>query len=138
MVPPLRHGKEKRRTLKIMSSGGAAKSPTKNMNMKVRRVNDTRRTIVFHFSSWRVSGFPESYYTLLRTSADVAIRPWRAPLSRAAGPGSTCTREYGKDQLPYGFPQDGEIIQHSPFRRQIARVLCQSERNFRFCLVGQR
>ena len=41
---------------------------------------------------------------------------------RAAGPGSTCTREYGKDQLPYGFPQDGEIIQHSPFRRQIARL----------------
>ena len=43
-------------------------------------------------------------------------------VSRAAGPGPPCTREYGKDQLPCGFPQDGEIILHPPFRRQIANI----------------
>ena len=39
------------------------------MNMKVRRVDITPhvRTVVFRLSSWRVSGFPESINTLLRT-----------------------------------------------------------------------
>ena len=38
--------------------GGAAKSLCRNMNMKVRRVCTTRRTIVFHFCSW-ISGLSD-------------------------------------------------------------------------------
>ena len=34
-------------------------------------------------------------HTLLRTSTDVATRPWRTPRSRAAGPGLLGAREYG-------------------------------------------
>ena len=79
-----------------------------------------------------------SYYTLLRMlstfavgaamkdMADVATRPWRTPRfacrpSWAIGaPGSM-----GKINV-VRFPQDGEIIQHSPFRRQIAKLKNQS------------
>ena len=41
---------------------------------------------------------------------------------RAASPGLSCTREYGKDQLPCSHPQDMRIILHSLFRRQIAKL----------------
>ena len=45
----------------------------------------------------------------------------RLRISRTADPGPPCTREYEKDQLSYGFPQDSKIILHLPFRRQIAK-----------------
>jgi len=41
---------------------------------------------------------------------------------RAAGPEPSCSREYGKDQLPCGHPQGTRIILHSLFRRQIAKI----------------
>ena len=50
-------------------------------------------------------------------------------VSRAADPRPSSTREYRKDQLPYGFPQDGVIILHPPFRRQIAKLKIKARRN---------
>lgn len=70
--------------------------------MKVRRVIAHARTVVFRFTIEEISGFlAKLLYVLLRTSADVAVRPWRAPLSRAAGPGPFCAQEYGKDHARY-------------------------------------
>ena len=43
-------------------------------------------------------------HTLLRTLTDVATRPWWTPLSRAAGPRPSSTREYGKDQVVMRSP----------------------------------
>ena len=48
--------------------------------------------------------FYKAKYARLRTSADVATRPWRTPLARAAGPGPSSTREYHKEQLAVRFP----------------------------------
>jgi len=48
--------------------------------------------------AFEIGDFLEKRHTLLRTLTDVATRPWRTPLSRAAGPGPSCARDYGKDQ----------------------------------------
>ena len=45
---------------------GAAKNLNEKQEKRVRRVNDTRRTIVFSFSLWKVSGFATKPNTLLR------------------------------------------------------------------------
>ena len=70
--------------------------------------------------------FPiEAKYARLRTSADVAARPWRTPLPRAAGPGPSCAREYGKDQARHhgGFARPStERMNYSKMPLQIARA----------------
>ena len=43
-------------------------------------------------------------HTMLRTLTDVATRPWRTPRLRAAGPGPSSAREYGKDQVAMRSP----------------------------------
>ena len=109
--PSLRREKEERRTLEILSSGGTAKSPYGNKNMKVRRVDYPRSAQSYFASILKISGFPESYYTLLRTS-----RRWHTPVCAAVlyrspffqrwrSSARLTTERYVKEQIPQ-FPAE--------------------------------
>ena len=72
------------------------------MNMKVRRVELFHTCAQSHFALvlLEISGFQQGLlYVLLRTSADVATRPWRSPHLRVAVPGPVCTQECVKERL---------------------------------------
>ena len=60
--------------------------------------------------AFEIGDFLEKRHTLLRTSTDVATRPWRTPRLRAAGPGPPCTREYVKDHVSRGLPPRNATI----------------------------
>jgi len=86
-------------------------------------------TFVFRFSSENWRFLFKASYAVLRTSADVATRPWRTP--RFACRRSQTITHLGvwKRSMSCGFPQDGEIILHPPFRRQIAKLKIKARRN---------
>ena len=82
----------------------------KNLNLRLfieRAIIAAVVEIDSHFLLLDIAIIPNSTCAVLRTLTDVATRPWRTPLSRAAGPGPSCAREYGKDQ----------VVMRSPARR---------------------
>jgi len=68
-------------------------------------------------------------YARLRTSADVATRPWRTPHFACRRSQTITQLGVWKRSMSCGFPQDGEIILHPPFRRQIAKLKIKARRN---------
>ena len=51
-----------------------------------------------------IGDFSLKRHTLLRTSADVAVRPWRTPRLACRRSRAVSAREYGKDQIVTRFP----------------------------------
>ena len=68
-----------------------------------------------------IGDFSLKRHTLLRTSTDVATRPWRTPPSRAAGPGLLGPREYVEEQT---FLKVASIIPNSiPSHKPICKIV---------------